>query len=440
MGKGSAILVLASDLHEEAPLWWLRIKAAAKRGATLIVVSPRPTRLEKYATHVVRYAYGEEVLTASDFLSENVGGASEAIHKAADAFAQAENAVILYGSEGLGLASSTAMARICARLLEQTNHIGKPNNGLIGVWPNGNTQGAWDMGFRPAEDLVAALGRALVAYIVAADPADDNPSLGMAVDRAAFVVVQDLFLTETAKLADVVLPASPYTEREGSYTSGERRVQRFNPVLPPRPGPRADFAIAAQLGQRMGLPIEGRAVSLVMAKIAAAVSDYTGVTYQAMAEVKEQWPIVGRGDLYYGGTTYDNNQGLGVQLSLPAQRGETVALPRLLPPTVDILRPHGLLLAPYTRLYDRGSLVTPSKMLEKRLVQPAVSIHPETALKFGLHEGQELLVVLNGARCALPVSLDETLPEGVGLVPRSAGFPLSEPVVVSAAEMAGKKD
>ena len=77
MGKGNVILVIASDLHEEAPLWWLRIKGAVKRGATLIVVSPRPTRLEKYAAHVVRYAYGEEVQTAAAFLSENVGGASE---------------------------------------------------------------------------------------------------------------------------------------------------------------------------------------------------------------------------------------------------------------------------------------------------------------------------------------------------------------------------
>jgi len=77
-----------------------------------------------------------------------------------------------------------------------------------------------------------------------------------------------------------------------------------------------------------------------------------------------------------------------VQLSLPAQRGETITLPRLLPLPVELFRPHGLLLAPYTRLYDRGSLVTPSKLLEKRLVQPAVSIHPETALKYGLKEAR----------------------------------------------------
>ena len=59
----------------------------------------------------------------------------------------------------------------------------------------------------------------------------DDPSLTDVVRDAGFVVVQDLFLTETAKLADVVLPAQPFTEREGTYTSGERRVQRFYPAV-----------------------------------------------------------------------------------------------------------------------------------------------------------------------------------------------------------------
>jgi len=63
MGKGTTILVAASDLYNEAPLWFLRIRQAARRGATLIVVNPRETRLEKYATHVVRYVYGDEAET-----------------------------------------------------------------------------------------------------------------------------------------------------------------------------------------------------------------------------------------------------------------------------------------------------------------------------------------------------------------------------------------
>ena len=86
-----------------------------------------------------------------------------------------------------------------------------------------------------------------VVYIVAADPAGDDPSLAEALKSARAVIVQELFLTETAKLADVVLPAQAYTEREGSFTSGERRVQRFYPAVPPRGQARPDFAITAQV-------------------------------------------------------------------------------------------------------------------------------------------------------------------------------------------------
>ena len=235
----------------------------------------------------------------------------------------------MYGSEGLGLSESTSLAQACARLLQATGHTGKANNGLIGVWPNGNTQGAWDVGFRPAEDLAAALGKALVAYIAAADPAGDDPALALPVERAAFVVVQDLFLTETAKLADVVLPAVPYTEREGTYTSGERRVQRFYPAVLPKPGPRADFAIFAQVGALMKIQLEARVPSLIFNQIASAIPAYHGLSYLSLAQTTEQWPIMGRSDLYYGGTSYGNTQGLGVQLSPASQRGEAVNLPEV---------------------------------------------------------------------------------------------------------------
>jgi NADH-quinone oxidoreductase subunit G len=60
LGKGDAILVVASDIHDEAPVWYLRLKAAAKRGATLIVANARPTKLDEYANFVVRYSYGDE--------------------------------------------------------------------------------------------------------------------------------------------------------------------------------------------------------------------------------------------------------------------------------------------------------------------------------------------------------------------------------------------
>jgi NADH-quinone oxidoreductase subunit G len=436
LGKGSVILVVASDLHQEAPLWWLRIKQASERGATLIVANPRPTRLDRFATHRVRYAYGDEAATIAAFMPGSSLDTQYAIRNtdsilaAAKALASAENAIILFGSDGLGLSGSTALAQACAALLVATGHVGKPNNGLVGVWPNGNTQGAWDMGFHPSEDLGAALGKALVAYIVASDPAGDDPALALAVDRAAFVVVQDLFLTETAKLADVVLPAVPYTEREGTYTSGERRVQRFYPAVPAQPGPRADFAIFAQLGNRLNLTLEGRAPALIFNQIAATCPAYAGLTYQKLGEMVEQWPLVGRSDLYYGGTTYDNRQGIGVQLVPCAQCGEAVNLPLPVLPAKLEVPPEALVLLPVTRLYDRGTLLAPSKLLDQRVAEAALWLHPETAAAQGLIAGAQITITLSGHTYPVKIVTDETVPTGVALVPRSVGLPVSQPQVL----------
>ncbi|HZU87497.1 MAG TPA: molybdopterin-dependent oxidoreductase, partial [Anaerolineaceae bacterium] len=403
-------------------LWWMRIKQAVKRGATLIVLNPRSTRLEKFAMHKVRYTLGEEAHILSDFIPANLANATLPVRAAAEAFAAAENAVVFFGSEGLGLEASAELTRVCAELLVKTQHFGRPNNGLVGVWPNGNTQGAWDMGFRPLPDLRDLLGNAAVAYIAAADPAGDDPELAQAVDQAGFVVAQELFLTETARRADVVLPVLAPTEREGSYTSGERRVQRFNPAVNPLPGARADYAIAAQLAQLLGLDLEGRSPAAVIRRIAESVRDYAQVDYARLAETTEQWPIIGRSDLYYGGTSYDNQFGLGVQLPVPQRFTPEFPSASL----SDPLRAKNgtLLAAPFTRLYDRGQTVTPSRLIEKRLAQAEIFLHPETAGERGWSEGEPVALILKGAAVQAVVRLDPDLPQGAVFIPRSVGLPI----------------
>jgi NADH-quinone oxidoreductase subunit G len=441
MGKGSAILVAACDLEEEAPIWWLRVKQAAKRGATLIMANPRPTKLDRFATFNIRYTYGEETAAVQAFLP----GGTEPLSAAAQAFAKAENAVILFGSEGLGLAGSQTLVNVCAGVLQVTGHTGKPNNGLIGVWPSANTQGAWDMGFQPVVDLAETLGKARCVLIAAADPAGDDPALAQAVDQAGFVVVQELFLTETARRADVVLPVLAYTEMEGSFTSGERRVQRFYPVTPPLAGTRSDYAIAAELGRRLGIEIEGRAASLVMASIAARVLDYRQVSFQKLSETAAQWPEVGRKDLYYGGTGYDNQQGLGVQLIPAVQYGEMVAMPFLAPVEPRLTRPESgglklaegdLLAVPVARLYDHGLMVESSPLLYPRLVKPALYLHPQEAARLGLEQNQMVEFTIAGVGFVAPVLFDMGVPSGVALAPRSVGLPIHQPVVLTLSRQA----
>lgn len=420
MGAGTTIVVVASNLYEEAPVWYLRVKQAAERGANLIVMNARETKLDRYASFVVRYAYGDEVKAVNDLGKKS---------KIGDSFLKSENAVILYGSDGLGVSGSSAVASACAQLLNDNGFVGKPDNGLIGVWSRANDQGAWEMGFEVEEDLARVL-KGKTVYIVGADPVADDPKLAKALEGAEFVAVQDVMETATTEIADVVLPAQAFTEREGTLTSGERRVQRFYPAVPVMGEAKADFAITSQIARQMGIVLEGTVASAVFDILAASVKSFEGLNYARLAEVKPQWPIVGRGDLYYGGTTYENTQGMGAQLSAAAMRGETVSIPRVEKEAVVRPKENELLAVPVTKLYDRGTTVLPAELLHERIGDASVVLHPEAAKGLGVDAGQTVNVSFNGVSGEAVVKLDETISVGVALIPRSMGLAICEPVAV----------
>jgi NADH-quinone oxidoreductase subunit G len=436
LGKGDAILVIASDLEEEAPIWWLRVKQAAGRGATLIVVNPRATKLDRYAQHSLRYPYGSEAAAAASLMTaispkqnfpkapsaRELGSPAE-IKAAAEAFAAATNAILFFGSEGLGLAGSQALAQACANLLVATNHAGRVNNGLIGVWPRANDQGAWELGLRPPAELKAALQQTQALYLAGVDLVGDDPSYAEVLKNTGFVVVQELFLTETARLAQVVLPALAPTEREGSYTSGERRVQRFYPAVLVRSQAKADFAISAELCSRLGIQAESQSAARVFTAIADTVASFKGLSYRLLAQVKEQWPVIGRSDLYYGGTSYENKQGLGV----PLADGKAPELAWVEAPALDL--PDGSLLAvPVTRLYDRGITVLSSPTLQPRIPQPYVLMRSG---EVDAPQGATLQLLLGGQEVSAALHFDESVPAGVVLVPRSLGLPIASPAPVA---------
>jgi NADH-quinone oxidoreductase subunit G len=420
MGEGTAIVVVASNLYEEAPIWYLRVKQAAERGATLIVLNPRETKLDRFASHVVRYSFGDEVKSVQDLGKKS---------KISNAFTKSSNAVILYGSEGLGVAGSANLAAACAKLLNETDHVGKPNNGLIGVWGRANDQGAWELGFNVEADLTKAF-KGKSVYIVGADPVGDDPKLAKALEGAEFVAVQDVMETATTEIADVVLPAQAFTEREGTFTSGERRVQRFYQTVPAIGDTKPDFAITSQIARHMGVILEGMSVSAVFDILVESVKSFEGLNYAKLAEVKEQWPIVGRSDLYYGGTTYENSQGMGAHLSAAVTRGETVRIPRAQKGVIPRPKDNELLAVPVTKLYDRGTTITPAKLLDQRVGSLNISLHPSAAKDLGVEAGQTVKVSFNGVSGEAAVKLDDTVPMGVALIPRSMGLAVREPVPV----------
>jgi NADH-quinone oxidoreductase subunit G len=433
LGQGDAVLVIATDLHEEAPIWWLRIKQAAERGVELIVANARWTRLDSYSAHLLRYAPGEAVQSGLGLLSALTGDpklqsyvGDQQTTAAATALSAARNLIVVYGNEGLDYPGSEALARACARLLSAGNHLGRPNNGLIAVWPRANTQGAWDMGLRPLPaGLAGRLEQSAGAYIVAADPVGDDPAVGQLLSGLRGLVVQDLFLSPTAELADVVLPVQSFVEREGTFTSGERRVQRLYPAVPGPAESRADWKIVAELGRRLGLELEGRGAGQVFARIAAQIPDYSGLSYADLAASARQWPEVGGQDLYYGGTAYDNRQGLGVQLA-PRPAGEP---PEWL--AAAERKPSGdLLLIPISRLYDRGATMLASELLSLRLAELKLAIHPEDAERLGLIGASRVELSWDGRASTVEFAIEQDVPRGAGLVARSTGLPLNRPTEV----------
>lgn len=418
LGAGDAILVVASDLREEAPVWWYRVKRASDRGATLVVANARPTSLDEHADTRVRYLYGALPGRFEDLLGRGT--------EAGQGLTQAERLVIFYGSDGLTVPAMDGLAAACAGMLDDYGKTGQLHCGMIPIWPRANTQGAVEIGLRPAQSGQAGLLEgAQAAYLMAADPLGDDPALAGAFDALDFLVVQELYLTETARAADVVFPAQAFTERDGSFVSGERRVQRYFPAVPVYGEARPDWHITASLGQLLGVELENRSPALVFKTLAGAVPGFEGLDYSSLSQVENQWPPVGGENLYFGGTAYTNTQGLGFQLELAPNGAEPPSgahIERASPAEGE------LLLVPVTALYDQGVTVRMTQLLQPRVAARAVALNPSTAQRLGVTDGDEVGLAWDGQEHRLPVRIDSKVPDGVGLIPRSMGVGLSQPV------------
>jgi len=434
VGAETVILVVACDLEEEAPLLWLRVKQAAtkhgatlnKNRATLIVANARETKTDRYATHKLRYTYGDEartVLALTHAVAGDEAGlaatiasqANGAVVEAGRVISQAENLIILFGGDGIGYAGSSALAQACANLLILTGHVGKPDNGLISVWPHNNTQGAWDMGLSPMGlPAVSFLADAEVILAVGADPVGDGEEL----PEGAFTVVSELFHTATVRQADVVLPAQAFAEREGTYTNGERRVQRFYPALPSRDQCCPDWHILARIGEQLGLGKCPDSASAVMLQIGKSVPQYAGMTYQKLAISGPQLPDIGGNDIFYGGTSFQNTAGLGVQYPTEAEQGHPLELSDVQPAGETT----GTLIAvPTTLLYDLGTTLVRSLIMHKRLPEPHAEFNKDDAARLHVDDGDSISLSVDGREMQLTACVNRHAPEGVVLVPRSLG-------------------
>lgn len=415
MGKGTTIIVAASDLEEEAPIWFLRVKQARDRGAKLIVLNARPTKLDKYAACVLRYTYGETVTMVNGLVDhvENKNDENTGLAQAAAMITGADDVVMLVGHEGLNLTQQGDLMQAAANLLITTGHVGKPNNGIIPVWPGANTQGAFDLGYS-AESTADALSQSVV-IVAGANPAGTDPAAREQLKKANFIIALSLFEDATTRMANMVLPRQSVPERDGTFTSGERRVQRFYTAQGLISDTRPDWKIFAQAANLIDPAVKVKlSAGAVMAEITKAVPRYAEMSYKNLAKVERQFPDVGGDDMYYGGTAYSNEGGLGVQWTTEAESG-SVGMKAV--KTTKAAKKKGLLAVPVRRLYDRSPEFLASEIMHQRIPQPYAELNVTDAVKLNISDGDTITLGLGDQRVTLTARVDSRAPEGVVLVP-----------------------
>jgi NADH-quinone oxidoreductase subunit G len=458
--QNSAILVVAGDVEEQTPIWFLRFKAAAQSGANLITVNGRETKLDRYANHHLRIRYGsaphlllglarlliepgttvdgledfEHHLTGFDPVSvaQLAGISVDDLQAVADVLSQAKDVIVVFGREGYSDYGAFALAQAASNLLLATGHVGRANNGIVPLWPHNNTQGAADMGVRPdtgpgyqqivehgwdfGSILAAATQRSINwMWLAGADPVSDKPSVAKALNNLDFLVVQELFLTATCRQAHVVLPALSFAERDGTYTSGDRRVQRFEGALPALGEGRPDWAILADVAGRLGASWRFDSASSVLATINEKVPLYSSMTLAALRATKPQWPPVGYDSLYYAGTAYQNDGGLGLRWPAAAEAGSALfSFEWAEPPPI----PNADMIAvPVHRLFSRGTLIDRSSILDRHLCPFVADFNPGDAERLNLVEGTAVRLDFGTRTVELTARLNQGVPEGVVFVP-----------------------
>ena len=165
-----------------------------------------------------------------------------------------------------------------------------------------------------------------------------------------------------------------------------------------------------------------------MNRIAEKYGSFENLSYASLAEVSPQLPMLGCGDVYYGGTTYSNTQGLGKRLTLSKKEDNNTGLKPL-----DGKRPNDsdLLAVPVSHLYDRGVTVLPSKILQAHIGEASVSLHSDTARNFKIETDTMVELTVNGTTYMVKLLVDEKVPASVALLPRSMGIPIDSPTFVN---------
>ena len=350
------------------------------------------------------------------------GVPAEKIVEAARLYAKADAASIIYSMGITQHTTGTDNVLALANLAMVTGNIGRPGTGVNPLRGQNNVQGACDMGALPnvypgyqaVDDAAvrakfekawgvrlpsapgltvveiihaAAEGKVKALYCLGENPMLSDPDITHveeALKALDFLVVQDIFLSETARLADVVLPAASFAEKDGTFTNTERRVQRVRKALPPPGEARADWKILSDLARRMGHAMDYPDPSAIQDEIAALTPSYAGIAYERLEAQGLQWPCTGRD---HPGTPILHKD------RFTRGRGKFHAIefipPKELP---DAQFPFLLSTGRILQHFHTGTMSRRSEVLDRLVSVGAIEIHPDDAARLGVADSQPVRV------------------------------------------------
>jgi formate dehydrogenase alpha subunit len=426
--KGAKIIVCDPRFIETARIadQWLSLRNGSNMAlvnALLHVLIEENLYSQDYVNaHTVGFSELQQTVASysPESVAEITGLTPQAIRTAARTYAAAPNATILWGMGVTQWGQAVDVVKGLSSLALLTGNLGRPNVGVGPVRGQNNVQGACDMGVLPntfpgyesvtdplarkkfatawgVESLPECIGDAITDvphrvaqgklkayYVFGEDPIQTEPDLaGMraAFEKLELVIVQDIFMTKTAYLADVILPATSWGEHEGVYSSADRGFQRFNKAIEPKGDVKPDWQIISLIATAMGYPMEYRNTQQIWDELRELCPNFYGATYEKMAGLGYvQWPCP---TLDHPGTPYlyENNK-----FSKPDGKG-VLCSAEWIPPNEQTSKRYPLVLCTVREVghYSCRSMTGNCSALQTLADEPGyVQINPEDAAKLGI--------------------------------------------------------
>ncbi len=377
-----------------------------------------------------------------EYAAEITGVPADKIREVARAYAKAEKATILYTMGVTQHTCGTHNVFAVANLAMLCGQIGRESTGVNPLRGQNNVQGACDMGALPnvltgyqsvtdpavrekfgkawnctisekpgltvGEMMSAAAhGDIKAMFIMGENPVLSDADAGHVVEglkKLDFLVVQDIFLTETAQYADVVLPAACFAEKDGTFTNTERRVQRVRKAVEPPGQALADWEIIFRLATAMGYPMSYASPSEIMDEIAGLTPSYGGISFARLEEKGIQWPCPTPD---HPGTPFLHaekfSRGLGK--FNPVEH---------VPPDEAPDAEYPFILSTGRRLYHyHTGTMTRKGMLGEFFPADYLEISCEDAERLGINDGDKVRVATRRGAMEIAAKVTYTVPKGV---------------------------